>query len=270
MLSPFSFCRRRLPSTMTISRGIGPHVVPSSSSASPSSHFLLQLASFSKDCRRPVKPPLLCYHRSLCVRFGTSNFRQNGSPLGPRSILAGIHSKKKLYQTHLRAAKATMLRRLTTWLSHPNFRRKQIKRYFQLGYVFPMLNIIFFDGLLHGRVKLKWKDPMGKLDCLSRTKLISDDRRGLCAEIEIVKPLTNGPWSPATVLERYNALLYGMTRAFFEIYGPDCVLFLQSKNRAARGRRSGYGSPFERLLREVKQEANRISKGLPRTWDFRI
>ena len=268
MLSPFSFCRRRLPSTMTISRGIGPHIVPISTSASSSFCFLKQFASFSKDCRRPVKPPLLCNHRSLCVGFGTSTFRQMRSSAGPRSILAGIYSNKKPYHTHPKAAKATMLRNLARWLSYPNFRRKQIKQSFDLGFVSRMLNTIFFGGLLHDRVKLKWKDPMGKPDYLSRTELTYDDRRGPCAEIEIVKPLTNGPWTPAMVLERYNALLCGMTWTFSEIYGGNCVLFQQSNNRAARGWRSGYGSPFERLLREVEQEANRIPKGLPRPWGF--
>ena len=270
MSSPFSFCRRRLPSTMTISRGIGPHLVPISTSASPSFRFLRQFASFSKECRRPVKPPLLCYHRSLCVGFGTSNFRQMRSSAGPRSILTDIYSNKKPYHAHLKAAKATKLRNLARWLSYPNFRRKQIKQSFDLGFVFRMLNTIFFGNLLHDRVKLKWKDPMGKLDYLSKTTLTFDDRRGPCAEIEIGKPLTNGPWTPAMALARYNALLHSMTWAFSEIYCPNCVLFQQSNNRAARGRRSGYGSPFERLLQEVKQEANRISKELPRPWDFRI
>ena len=192
------------------------------------------------------------------------------SSAGSRSILAAIYSKKKPYHTHLKAAKATMLRRLARWLSYRNFRPKQIKQYFDLEYVFRMLNTIFFGGLLHDRVELKWKSPVGKLDYLSRNKPIFDDRRGLRAEIEIVKPLTNGPWTPAMMLERYNALLYGMTWAFFEIYCHNCVLFQQSNNRAARGRRSGYGSPFERFLQEVKQEANRISKGFPRPWDFHI
>ena len=255
---------------MIFSRGVGQHKISRLSSTSPSFRYLRQFASSSKHCRRPVKPPLLCYHPSLCVGFGTRNFRQMRSSAGSRSILAAIYSKKKPYHTHLKAAKATMLRRLARWLSYRNFRPKQIKQYFDLEYVFRMLNTIFFGGLLHDRVELKWKSPVGKLDYLSRNKPIFDDRRGLRAEIEIVKPLTNGPWTPAMMLERYNALLYGMTWAFFEIYCHNCVLFQQSNNRAARGRRSGYGSPFERFLQEVKQEANRISKGFPRPWDFHI
>ena len=258
MLSPFSSCRRRWPSATIISRGVGLYIVPISTSASPSFHLLWQSASFSKDFRRPAKPPLLWYHRSLCVGFGTSNFRQMRSSAGQRSIPAGMYSNKKLYQTHLRAAKASMLRRLATWLSYPNFRRRQIKRNFDLGYVFRMLNTIFFGGLLHDRVKLKWKEPVGKLYCLARTEPTFDDRRGPGAEIKIVKPRTNRPWIPAAVLECYNASLYGMTRAFFEIYCRNFALSQQSNNRA-----------FKRLLREVKQEANRISKELPRPWDFR-
>ena len=255
---------------MIFNRGVRQHTIPGLSSASPSFRYLTQFASFRKYCRRPVKPPLLCYHRSLGVGFGTSKFRQLRSPGGPRSIITGIYTNKRLCHIQLRADKASMLRKLARWLWCTNFRRKQLNQHFDLGYVFPILNVLFFDGMLHDRVKLKWKHPMGKLDYLSRTKLTVDARRGLCTEVEIVKPLTNGPWTPAMVLERYNALLYGMTWSFSKIYCRNCVLFQQSNKRAARGRGSGHGSPFKRLLREVKQEANRISKGLPRPWDFRI
>ena len=255
---------------MIFSRRVGQHTISRLSSTSPSFRYLRQFASSSKNCRRPVKPPLLCYHPSLCVGFGTSNFRQMRSSASPRSILAAIYSNKKPYHKHLKAAKATMLRNLARWLSYRNFRPKQIKQHFNLGYVFRMLDTVFFGGLLRDRVKLKWKNPMGKLDYLSRNKPIYDKRRGLRTEIEIVKPLTNGPWTPAMMLRRYNALLYGMTWAFFKLYCRNYVLFQQSNNRAARGRQSGYGSPFEGLLQEVKQEANRISKGFPRPWDFHI
>lgn len=262
MLSPISFCRRTLPSTMVVSL----HLLPVCSSASPSFQFLRQFASFNDAYRRPGKPPLL--HSSLCVGFGTSNVRQIRSSAGPRRRRALMRFNEKLYHTHSKAAKATELRNLARWLSYPNFRRKQINQGFDLGKVFRMLNIIFFDGLLRDRVKLEWKDPMGKLDYLSKTVLFFDPRRGPCVVIEIVKPLTHGPWTPAMMLERCDALLYGMTWAFSEIYPRNCNLFQQSNNRAARGRRSGYRSPFERLLQEVKKEANRISKGLPRPWNF--
>ena len=268
MLSQFSFCCQTLPSTIVISRGIGQHIFPSCSSASPSFQFLRQFVSFNKYYRRPGKPPPLHYQKSLCVGFGTSNFRQMRSSGGRRRRFAGIRSNKRLYRTHFKAAKATMLRRLATWLSYRNFRLKQINQDFDLGLVFRMLDTIFFNGLLHDRVKLRWKDSMEKPEYLSRTTMVFDARRGLCAEIEIVKPLTHDPWTPTMILERYNALLYGMTLALSEIYPYSCNLFQQSNNRAVRGRRSGYGSPFKRLLREVKKEAKRISKGLPRPWKF--
>ena len=260
MLSPFSFCRRRLPSTMTISRGIRPHIVPSSSSASPSFCLLGQFASFSKDCASPVKLPLLCYHSSSYAGSGTINFRQTRFSAGSSSIFAGIYFNKKLYRTHTKATettKASMLRKLEKWLSYPNLRKKQIKRDFNLPRVFHILDGIFFEGRLRDRVAVEWKDPK-EMDCLSRIGSTSDVRQRPCPLIEVSKPLTSGPWTLAIIRARLDALLYKMIQIYFVLYCRDSQ---QLNKRAARRR---WSSSFKKLLREVKQEADRIFEGLPR------
>ena len=191
MSSPFLFYLRKFPSTVIIGRRFGLPVVPTLPSISQGIHFIRQSTSFSKDCGSPIKLPLLCYHRLSGAESGTITFRQTRFLPAPSSILTGLYSNMKLHHTNPKATRASMLLRWGTWSFYPNVRRKQINQYFDLGYVFRMFDGILFHGLLRDCVRLKWQAPKGKLDCLSRTTLISDPRRGACALIEITEPLGN-------------------------------------------------------------------------------
>lgn len=267
MLSPFLFYLRTIPSTVIIGWGFGPHVVPALPLISQSFQSVRQSTSFSKDCGSPIKLAQLRYHSSSCVLSGTINFRQARSVAASSSLLAGVRSNTKRYHTKPRATKASMLSRWGTWSSYRNVRQKQVNQYFSLGYVFRIFDRILFRGLLRHCVKLEWQAPTGKLDCLSRT-MFSDTRRGPCILIEIMEPLTNGPWTVAVLQERLDALLYEMTQVLFPMICRNCVPFQRSSKRAASGLRSKYGSSFRKLLREVKQEANCSLKGLPKPWNL--
>lgn len=268
MSSPFLFYLRTVPSSVIIGRGFGFHMVPALPLLCQSIQFFRQSTSFSKGCASPIKLTQLCYHPLSCALSGTINFRQARYVAAPSSLLAGVGSNMRRYHTKPRATKASMLSRWGTWSSYRNIRQKQINKYFSLGYVFRMFDGIFFHGLLRQCVKLEWQTPTGKLDCLSRT-MISDTRRGPCILIEIMEPLTYGPWTFAVLQRRLEDLLYEMTQVFFLMICRDCVPSQRSSKRAASGLRSKYGSSFEKLLREVKQEANRSLKGLPRPWNLR-
>ena len=259
MSLPISVSLRRFPFPMIISRGSGPHIISSLPSASRSVQLFRQFASFSKDCRPPLKLPLPCYHGLSNVGSGIINYCQTRSSAGPSSIVVDMYSKKKLYHTRQKATKARMLRRWDTWLLYRNLRQKQINQYFDLQYVLRIFDGIHFRGLLRDDVVVKWKDPKEMLGCLSRTSFDEDARRGPFVLIEIMKPPVNGPWTLTIIRERLGALRYEMARIYFQLHRRHCVSFQQSKNRTARGGRSGYGSSFKKFFQEVEQEANRIS-----------
>lgn len=268
MSSPFLFHLRINPSTVIIGRKFGLHVVPALPLVSPSIPSVRQSMSFSKDCGSPIKLTQLCHHPLSCILSRTINFRHARSVAAPSSLRAGVRSNTKRYHTKPRATKASMLSRWGTWSSYRNVRQKQINQYFSLEYVFRMFDGILFRGLLRHCVKLEWQVPTGKLDYLSRT-IFSDTRRGPCILIEVMEPLTNGPWTVAVLQERLDALLYEMTQVFYLMICRNCAPFQWSSERAASELRSKYGSSFRKHLREVKQEANRSLKGLPRPWNLR-
>lgn len=247
MSSPSLFYLRTFPSTVIISRGFGPRVVPVLPLVSQSVQFVRQSTSFSKDCGYTTKLTQLSHHPLSCVLSGTINFRQARSVAARISLRAAVGSNKEHYYTKPGATKASMLSRWGTWSSYRNVRQKQINQYFGLRYVFRMFDEILFHGLLRHCVKLEWQTPTGKLDCLSRT-VISDNPRGPCVLIEIMDPLTNGPWTVAVLQERLDALLYEMTQVFFLVIRRNCVHFPRSSKRAASGLRSKSGSSLGKLL----------------------
>ena len=264
MSSPFSFCRRRFPSTVIFSRGIGPHIVPISSAVSPSCLLLRQFASFENDCASPIKLSLLCYYRSSYAGSGTINIRQTRSSAGSSGIITDISFNKGLFHAHPRATRATKdseLRRLEVWLLYRNLRQKQINQNFDLQLIFRILDEILFDGLLRHRVIVEWIDPKEMPGRLSKTSLASDARRESCLLIEITKPLTSGPWTLAIIRARLDALVDEMTQIYYELYCRDLDRFQHSKKRAVRGL---WSSSFKKLLREVKKEADPIFERLPR------
>ena len=80
----------------------------------------------------------------------------------------------------------------------------------------------------------RWsKAPTGKLE--SKTTLISDVERGPCALIEVVKPLTNGPWTLAIIQVFLEATRYKMTEVFYLMYSRNCASFQRANNQAAIG-----------------------------------
>ena len=261
MSLPFSFCRRRFLSTIIFSRGTSPHRVPNCITTSPSFLFLRQSASFNKDCASPIKLSLPCRYRSSYAGSGTINFRQTRSSAGSSGIIASISFNKELYHAHLKATKVCDLRRLEVWLLYRNLRQKQKNQYFDLQLIFRILDRILFDGLLRHRVIVEWIDPKEMPDRLSRTGLTSDARRESCLLIEITKPLASGPWTLAIIRARLDALVDEMAQIYFELYCRDLVCFQHPNKRALRGL---WFSPFKKLLREVKQEADLLFEGLPR------
>lgn len=252
---------------MIFSREIGRHIVPNSSAASPNFLFLRQFASFNNDCASPVKLSLLCYHRSSYPGSGTINSRQTKSSASSSSTNASRFFNKELYHAHPKATKATKatkaknLHRLEVWLLYRNLRQKQKNRYFDLQLIFRILDGRLFDGLLRHRVIVEWIDPKEMPDRLSRTSLTSDARRGSYLLIEITKPLTSGPWTLGIIRARLDALVDEMAQIYYELNYRDFVCFQHPNKRAVRGL---WSSPFKKLLREVKQEADSIFKGLPR------
>ena len=264
MSSPSVFHLRRFPSTIIISRKLGRHKVPKFSSASQGVLFLRQFASFSKDCGPSVKLSPLCYHRSSYVGTGTINLSRSRFSEDPSSILAGMYPKKKLYHTNPNATRARMLSRLDTWLSYRNFRRKQIQQYFDLRYVFRMLDVVYFRGLLQDRITLMWEPPKGNSDRLSRTTLELDAKRGPCFLIVVVRPLTNGPWTQAIIKDRFEVLLCEVTQIYLLLEPRNCVPFLQLNSRAAKAGQSRHSFSLKTLLRGVKREVDRIFQGFPR------
>ena len=272
MSSPSFFYLRKFPSTGINGPGFGACLVPSLPSTSQRVQSVRHFTSPSKYCGPPIKLPLPYYHRLLCLRSRTTNFRQTRSLAGSSNKYTGLCPRKKLYYASPKAIEAIMLCKWHKWSSYPNLRRKQINQYFDLWYVFRMLDGILFQGMLRNCVLLKWRTPKGKLDCRSRTKVITDARRGPCVRIEVTKPLVNGPWTLAIMQERLNVLLYEMTQVFFLMNSRTCVPSQRSNkrcNRASNGRQFGYGSLFKKSLQEVDQKANRILKGPPGQWDLR-
>ncbi len=227
-----------------------------------------QSGSFSKEYGAPTKLPLLCYHPVSYVGFGFVNPRQNRFPATPSNVPINIYSSTKLYQTSSKATEASMLRKWDTWLR--NLRPKQINQYFGLRYIFRILDNILFHGLLCTSVVLKWRARlMGQLPRPSRTTLILDAKRGPRALIEVMKPLTNGPWTHTIMQERLNALLNEMKQVFFILHSRNGISFSRSNSRAASGRLSENGSSWRKLLREAEGKANHLLKGLPRPWNLR-
>ncbi len=264
----FLFCRQKFPSPALIGQRFGSHVVPSISSTALNTQNFRQSGSFSKDCGASTKLPLLCYHRVSYVGFGFVNFRQNRFPATPSNVLIGIYSSTKLYHTSSKAIEAAMLRKWDTWLR--NLRPKQINQYFGLRYIFRIVDNLLFHGLLCTFVVLKWRAPsMGQLPRPSRTTLILDTKRRPRALIEVMKPLTNGPWTHTIMQERLNALLSEMTQVFFMLHTRNGIPFSRSNSRAASGRLSKHGSSWRTLLREAEGKANHLLKGLPRPWNLR-
>lgn len=218
----------------------------------------------------PIKVLLLCHQRLSCVRSRTINFHPTRAPATPSNGLTGLYSNTKLYHTGLEATKAIELHKWYTWSGPPNIRRKQINQHFDLGHISRILDKIIFHGLLGNYVVLRWVEaPTKDLDWLCRTTLISDHKRGPCDFIEVMKPVTNGPWTLVIIQECLEAMLLEMTRVFFEMYIRDCVSFQGSNNPVVCGRKSRNGSLFRKLVRGVEQEANRTLKGLSRPWHLR-
>ena len=180
---------RKFPSPVIIGPGFRPRLVPSLPSTSQCVQSVRHFTSPSKYCGPLIKLTQSRYHRASCLGSGTIIFRQTRSTAAPSNIVTGLYSIRKLYYTGPKATKANMLCKWHTWSSYPNLRRKQINQYFDLGYVSRMLDGVLFRGLLRNCMVLRWKAPNGKLDCLSRTTLISDATRGPRARIEIMKPL---------------------------------------------------------------------------------
>lgn len=264
MSSPFLFYLGKFPSTMNIRRGSGPNAVRSLSSIAQSVRNVGQSTLSSKDLQPSIKLPLLCDHNLSRVASGDINLRQTTSPAASKNVVSGLGSTAKLYPTDCNATEASV-RRWKTWSSYPNPRRKQIKQYFGLPYISRILDEIIFRGQLGNHVLLRWVE---RLDCSSRTTLISDAKRGPHILIEVMKPITDGPWTPEIMQQRLEAVLSAMTNVAFQMYIRDCVPFQQMTNRAAKGRKSGYDSLYRKFLRGVEQEANLKLKGLPRLWDL--
>lgn len=272
MSSPSFFYLWKFPSTVVIGPGFRPRLVPTLPPTSQCIQSVRQFTSPSKYCGPSIKATLPCYHRSSCLGSGTIIFRQTRSLAAPSNVFTGLDSNMKLYHTGRKTTKAIMLCKWHTWSSHRNLRQKQINQDFDLGYVSRILDGVLFRGSLGNCVELKWEAPKEKLDCLSRTTLITDARRGHRVRIEIMKPLANGPWTLEIMQERLDALLYEMTRVFSLMNTRNRVPFQRSNKRygrSASGRRFGYGFLSRRLLREVQRKANRTLKGLPRPWDLR-
>ena len=200
---------------------------------------------------------MLCYYRLPYAGSGTIKFRQTVSSAGSSGIIAGISFNKELYHAHLKATKASELRRLEVWLLYRNLRQKQKNLYFDLQLIFRILDEILFDGILRHRVIVEWIDSKEMPDRLSRTRLTSDARRGSCFLIEITKPLTSGPWTLAIIRARLDALVDEMAQINFELYCRDFVCFQHPDKRAVR-------ASLKRWVREVKQETDLLFEGLPR------
>lgn len=270
MSSPFLFCPRKFPFIVIIGRRFGPYVIPRLFPTAQSIKGGRQSTSSSIDRGPPFHVPLLCHHRLSCIGSGTIDFCREKSPAAPSNFLAGLSFQTKPYHTDLKAIGAPKLSRWDTWLSLPNFRRKQTNQNFGLRHLSSILDEKIFEGLLRNCVLLRWVEaPMGKLDWLGRTTLISDAKRGPCTLIEVMKPLPNGPWTHKIMQERLDAVLYELTRVYFLMYIRNCVPYQRSNNRAASGRQPGHGSLFSDLLQKVEQEANRKLRGLPRPWQLR-
>ena len=266
MSSSFPFYFRKFPSTIIAGWGSGPLIMPFTFQSVKNAR---QPISSSINCGPRMQVPLLCHHRLSRVGSGTINFRQTRSLAAPNNYLTSLDFKMRQFHTDPHAAKAVKRRGWDTWSSPSSLRRKQINQHFGLGKLYRTLDEELFSGLLGNRVVLRWVEaPSLKLDWLSRTILISDPKRGPRPLIEVMRPLSNGPWTLEIIQERSNAVLYEMTRLHYLMYNRNCISLLQLNTRAMRGGRSGDGALFRRLLRKVEQEANCKLKGLQRRWQL--
>lgn len=175
-----------------------------------------------------------------------------------------------LCYTDLKTAKVAKYHSWDTWSSARNLRRKQINQHFDLGRISRILDKRIFRGLLVNRVVYRWvKAPLGKLEWVSRTTLISNVKGGPCALIEIMKPVANGPWTLTIIQERLEAVLYEMTQVFLLVYSRKCAPFQWSNDQAVVGGLSGHGFSPRKLWREVEKEANRTLEGFPRSFQLK-
>lgn len=259
MSLPFLFCFRKVSSSIITCRALGPLVVPHLDSTAQGVDRARNSTSSSICCGLLYRIP----SAKLGLSFNSSY------PLVMSSTKRHFATRAtKLYHTDLGAAEAVELRRWGTWSSPRNVRQKQINQHFDLGRISRILDKIIFRGLLGNRVIFRWsKAPRGKLE--SKTTLISDVKRGPCTLIEVVKPLTNGPWTLAIIQEFLEATLFEMTEVFFLMYSRNCAPFQQANNQAWIGGLSRHEILPRKLWREVEKEANRTLKGFQRPWQLR-
>lgn len=256
MSTSYLFCLRKFPTTYTIRRTFGVHVAL----RLPSTAYSIEgatLATSSSTIRGASIEPLPPSHRRLsCVGARAIDWPQRQSSAAPSNLTAGLHSKAKRYQTDRKATQVAALHDWKTWLSLPNFRRRQINQHFGLWYVFRIVNELLFYDRLDSLVVLRWVDgPIGKLEQLSRTTFITDVKRGPYALIELTRPLRNGPLSEEVIQERLEAMLYEMT-------GVYSLLFI------SRGQ-SGNGPLCRQFLQRVQDEANHTLSGFSRQWQLK-
>ena len=245
MSSPCSFYLRRVPSTMIAGGALGPRIFTSLYSTSQSIQMIRSSTRSSKDCGSRIKLLFQCRHPLSCVRSDTISFGQNKSLATPSNILAGLYSDKKLYHTGPKATEAHMLNRWNTWSFYRNVRRKQINQYFDLWYIFDIIDALLFQERLRNRVMLMWKAPTGKLDWPSRIPLILVTKKEPRVFIEIKKPLTDGPWTLAIIQECLEALLNEMAKLYFFMIRLSNSPFRLSIDRAENRRQSECNSSFK-------------------------
>ena len=268
MSPPFLFAHLKFPYSAVSGWGLGSRVIPSLSPRAQSIQNSIQSTSSRKESGSPIRLSLPYHRRFSCVRVGIIDFRQTRSLVAPSNLHARLYSNGRLGHTERKATKAEMLRRWKTWSRYSSFRRKQIKRRFNLRRVLSIFNEILFHGGLGSRVVLTWAAPTGKPDWPSRIAIV-DAKQGPRLSIEVMEPLAKGPWTNAIMQDRLEALLYAMTKVSFLMNRCNCVHFQPSDDPAVHGQRSDKCSSWNKKLRDVERKANRMLKGLPNQWNLR-
>ena len=169
MSLPFLFHLHTYHSPILIDSAFGSYAVRGLSSTAKGVPYFRQSASSTKERGSSSKLPLLYHHYSSCVTSSIIHFRQTGSQAFPSNLSVGLRPNTKLYHTGAKAQETTMLHRWRIWSLYLYVRRRQIRCYFGLWWVFRIFDGLLFHGLLGNRVVLRWVEaPTEKLDRPSR------------------------------------------------------------------------------------------------------